>query len=254
MTASNFIWYELMTSDTAAAEAFYEAVVGWTSEPFPGSEIGYTIFKAGEAGVAGAMTLPADAVAMGARPIWTGYIYVDDVDAATDKLSKAGGKICKPPADIPNVGRFSVVTDPQGAMFNLMKPTGPDQPPAPPMSPGHVGWHELYAADGASAFDFYAGQFGWKKTTAMDMGPMGIYQLFSGAEGGNDIGGMMTKTPEIPMPLWAFYFVVGNIDDAAKRVADNGGQVLNGPMEVPGAWILQGLDPQGAMFALVGNR
>lgn len=83
---------------------------------------------------------------------------------------------------------------------------------------------------------------------------MGVYQLFSGAGGGNDLGGMMTKPAEIPLPLWVFYFIVGNIDDAAKRVTDNGGKVINGPMEVPGASILQALDPQGAMFALVGNR
>lgn len=254
MTKSNFFWYELMTSDTAAAETFYKKVVGWDSEPFPGSTMAYTLFKAGDRGVAGLMTIPPQAAEMGARPAWIGYIYVDDVDAATDRIAKAGGKVFQPATDIPSVGRFSVVTDAQGAVFNLMKPSGPAQTPAAPMSPGHIGWHELYAGDGPSAFGFYADQFGWEKTTAMDMGAMGVYQLFSGAGGGNDLGGMMTKPAEIPVPLWVFYFIVGNIDEAADRVADNGGKVLNGPMEVPGAWILQGLDPQGAMFALVGNR
>jgi len=251
MPASNFFWYELMTSDVPAAETFYKEVVGWTSEAFPSSFTDYTIFKAGEAGVAGLMASPAG---MDFPPMWVGYIHADDVDAAAEQVANAGGTICRAAEDIPTVGRFAVVTDSQGAMFNLMKPMGPDQAPAAPMSPGHIGWHELYATDGPAAMDFYAGQFGWKKTTAMDMGPMGVYQIFSGAEGGNDLGGVMTRPSEFPASMWIFYFIVGNIDAAAQRVTDHGGSVLNGPMEVPGAWVLQATDPQGAMFALVGHR
>ncbi len=66
--ASNFFWYELMTTDVPAAEAFYKTVVGWNSEPFPGSDIGYIVFKAGDRGVGGVMTVPEEAATMGARP------------------------------------------------------------------------------------------------------------------------------------------------------------------------------------------
>ncbi len=253
-TPQKFVWYELMTSDLSAAETFYKAVVGWTTEDFPGQDFRYVIVKAGERGIAGLMTLPDDAVKMGARPAWLGYIYADDVDQATDRLAKAGGKVHRQPADIPGVGRFSVVADPQGAMFMLITPQGEDQPPLPMSTPGNVGWHELYAADGASAMAFYADQFGWQKNDEMDMGPMGKYLLFS-TGGSESAGGIMTKPAEIPHPAWGYYFVVGNIDDAVRRVTDNGGKVLNGPMEVPGpAFIIQGADPQGAMFALVGSR
>ena len=122
------------------------------------------------------------------------------------------------------------------------------------MAPGQVGWRELSAADGPKAYDFYSQMFGWTKTEAMDMGDLGVYQLF--AAGGKDaVGGIMTKMADMPMPMWLFYFVVGNIDAAVERVKKAGGQVINGPMEVPGdAWIIQGIDPQGAMFALVGDR
>lgn len=154
MTESNFFWYELMTSDPAAAETYYKTVVGWDSEPFPGSAMAYTVLKAGDRGVAGLMAIPPQAADMGARPAWIGYIHVDDVDAATARIAEAGGKVFQPATDIPNVGRFSVVTDAQGAVFNLMKPNGPDQAPVAPMTPGHIGWRELYAADGPSAFDF----------------------------------------------------------------------------------------------------
>lgn len=251
-SASKFIWYELMTSDLDAAEAFYTAVVGWNAETWPG-EFRYTIVKAGDTGVAGLMALPAEATAMGTPPCWVGYIQADDVDAAAARLGKAGGHVHRQPSDIPNVGRFSVVADPQGAIFILFKPTGEGMPEPAPMTPGHVGWRELYAEDWSAAFDFYTGQFGWTKGEAYDMGPMGTYQLF--ATGGDATGGMMDKPAQMPAPAWLYYFNVDDIDAAMKRVTYHGGQVLNGPMEVPGnAWIIQAKDPQGAMFALVGWR
>ncbi len=250
---SDFVWYELMTTDLDAAESFYKTVVGWNSESFDNPAMRYSIMKAGETAVAGLTTIPTEAAAMGARPAWTGYIHADDVDAAAESLKKAGGKVHREPSDIPEIGRFSVVSDPQGAMFILFKPQGEGQPPAPPMTQGHVGWRELYAAEWKSAFDFYAGQFGWTRAEAMDMGEMGVYQLF--AAGGEPIGGMMTKPANIPSPAWLFYFNVGDIDAAAARVSGNKGQVLMGPMEVPGGgWVMQCLDPQGAMFALTGSK
>ncbi|MDI6026477.1 VOC family protein [Corticibacterium sp. UT-5YL-CI-8] len=255
-TQSKFFWYELMTSDVDAAEAFYKAVVGWQTEPFPASDFKYVIFKPSDApksGVAGLMALPEEAAASGMRPAWVGYIHATDVDAATEALRKAGGTVHREPSDIPEVGRFSVVADPQGAMFMLMTPNGEGGEPVPPMTHGHIGWHELFADEWSSAFDFYAGQYGWTKGEPMDMGPMGIYQIFN--IDGEMTGGIMTKTADIPHPFWLFYFIVSDIDDAAKRVTDNGGTVLMGPMEVPGsAWVVQCMDPQGAMFALVGFR
>ncbi len=87
----------------------------------------------------------------------------------------------------------------------------------------------------------------------MDMGPMGTYQLFANQDG--VVGGMMTKPPQLPRPAWLYYFQVGAIDAAAEQIRKGGGQVVNGPMEVPGGdWIIQGVDPTGAMFAVVGTR
>jgi len=253
--ASPFIWYELMTPDVVAAEIFYRNVIGWTSQPFGNAEMPYTIFNAGDRGVAGLMMLPKEAAAMGTPPSWIGYIYAADTDAATTNIEKAGGKVYRAPMDIPDVGRFSVVADAQGAAFMLMTPMGPDQPPAPPNTPGHVGWHELYATDYKSAFDFYAGQFGWTKVRETDMGEMGIYLVFDtgGKEG---VGGMMTKPPHMPVAFWQYYFTVSDIAAAAKRITDNGGTITFGPTEVPGgSWIVNAQDPQGAHFALVAaNR
>ena len=123
--ASKFIWYELMTSDLPAAEKFYKTVVGWNTEDFGGGDIPYKIVKAGETGVGGLMNVPEEAAKMGAKPAWMGYIHAADVDAKTDSIKKAGGKVHRAPEDIPGVGRFSVVADPQGATFMLLAAARP---------------------------------------------------------------------------------------------------------------------------------
>jgi predicted enzyme related to lactoylglutathione lyase len=254
--ATTFFWYELMTSDLDAAEAFYAAVIGWNIQHIQQPDMRYTIFETADGrGVGGALPLshvcePGSDV----PPAWMGYIKVDDTDAAVESLKAAGGTVHKAPQDIPNVGRFAVVADPQGAGFMLMTPDGPDQSPVPPHTPGHIEWHELYAGDAKTIFPFYAGQFGWAKGTPVEMGEMGTYQLFSA--GGPDTGGIMTKPAWFPVPFWLFYVMVdGGADAAAARITAHGGKVMHGPAEVPGGgWIVQAIDPQGAMFAIVADR
>jgi predicted enzyme related to lactoylglutathione lyase len=249
-----FVWYEVMTSDTAAAESFYGRVIGWEAKDSGLGDRSYTLLSMGPTMVGGLMAIPEEARAMGARPGWMGYVGVDDVDACARRVTAAGGAVHRAAEDIPGIGRFAVVADPYGAMFVLFRGSS-DQAPAPvaPGTPGHIGWHELHAGDGAGAFAFYSGLFGWTKAEAMDMGAMGVYQLF--AIGDVPVGGMMTKTPQTPKPHWLFYFNVEAVDAAATRVSDGGGRILNGPMQVPGgSWIVQCTDPQGAMFAMVGAR
>ena len=251
-----FVWYELMTSDPKAAEAFYCNAIGWTAKD-AGMPTGmsYTLLLAGGIAMGGMMAVPPEAAAAGLRPMWGGYVAVDDVDDYAQRITHAGGAIHKAPTDIPGVGRFAVAADLQGAIFMMIKglsDTMP-QPPAPD-APGHVGWRELHAGDSESAFAFYSGLFGWTKAEAVDMGSMGIYQTFATGDG-PAVGGMMKKTDSMPRPVWLYYFNVAGIDAAIGRVKDGGGQVLNGPMQVPGgSWIAQCFDPQGAMFAMVGPR
>ena len=258
MADSKFVWYELMTTDLAAAEAFYTEVVGWSAKDAGVTGMSYTIASAGDAMIAGLMVLPDEARQAGGRPGWIGYVHADDVDAKAAEFARAGGAIHRPAADIPDIGRFAVVADPQGAMICLFKPKPMPMPdagprPAPMGTPGHVGWRELYAADLDTAFPFYAGMFRWTKAEAVDMGAMGVYQLF--ASGGETLGGMMTRPPHMPAPAWLYYFNVAGVDAAAGRVTAAGGQILHGPMEVPGGmWIVQCIDPQGANFALTGPK
>lgn len=247
----SFVWYELMTTDLPAAEAFYRQVVGWQTRDAGMPDMRYTLLAIGDTEIAGAMTLPPEACSAGARPGWLGYVAVDDVDAGAARVAQAGGTIQFGPQDIPGVGRFATVADPQGAMLALFKGQSAEQPPQPaPGTPGTFGWHELYAIESAAAFDFYAGQFGWTLDQAMDMGPMGVYRIF--AIGGVPSGGMMTRPVDTMPPAWLFYVNVDAIDAAIARVGAHGGQVIHGPQQVPGgSWIAQCVDPQGAMFAMV---
>lgn len=249
---SSFFWYELMTTDVDAARDFYGKVIGWRPAPWGGSDMAgkpYTVMSAGERGVAGIMNLPDGAKAAGMPPAWTGYISTTDTDAATRAIKEAGGTIHHEPTDIPGVGRFSVVADPQGAMFMLLNPEGADQPPVPGGTVGHVSWRELYTSDWEAAMAFYSHQFGWRKDSEIELEGGGVYALFS--MGDELAGGMMNMPAEIPVPNWQFYFTVEAIDAALARVRDGRGKVLMEPMQVPGgSWIAACQDPQGAHFSL----
>ena len=254
-SSGNFVWYELMTTDPAAAERFYTRVVGWTAADAGMPGMKYTLLSAGGHQIAGMMALPPEAGGM--PPCWTGYVAVDDVDAKAAEIATAGGSVLHLPDDIPGVGRFAVVADPQGASFCIFKglmQAGEALPPQPSQEmPGAVGWHELNAGALDAAWGFYSRVFGWTRDQAIDMGPAGTYQLF--AVRGQAKGGMMNKPPGMPVPNWQFYFNVEAIDAAVARVGAGGGKVINGPMEVPGgSWIVNAVDPQGAMFALVAPR
>ena len=248
-----FAWYELATTDMESAKAFYGDVLGWGTQDVPASGPAYTLFTAGGAAVSGLMELPKEATASGLRPSWLGYVGVDDVNAAANRIEELGGAVHVPPTEIPNVSRFSIAVDPQMATIALLKwLNGDQQQPAELNAPGRVGWHELLAADWEQAFAFYRELFSWQKAQT-DTGAVGTYQLFSAA--GETIGGMYTKPAMEPVPFWLYYFNVGDIDVAMKRVKAGGGTILAGPIEVPGSrWIARCTDPQAAIFALMGKR
>jgi predicted enzyme related to lactoylglutathione lyase len=249
----SFIWYELMTTDADAAIEFYGDVVGWTATDHPNSAGGmrYPILSAGENGIGGILQLDDAMKGAGVKPMWVGYVGVTDTDDAARRIKDAGGAIHVPPADIPNVGRFAMAADPGGAPFYVMTPLPTDRSGPPSMdAPGHVSWHELYSSAGEkAAFDFYAGLFGWQTMMEMPMGAMGSYRIFG--DGTAQWGGMMDKPEHVPTSRWSFYVNVDSVDRAAERAKSRGSQIVMGPMEVPGgSWVVQGIDPQGAVFAL----
>ena len=243
------VWYELMTTDMAAAETFYRNVVGWTSAPFDQSPAPYTVFKrSGQAQVAGLMKKPDD---MKAPPFWAMYVAVPKLEDAVAHIRRLGGRDVSPVIEVPTVGRVQMMSDPQGAAFYVMQPTSRDERPETAPEIGEASWHELMTTDAPAALQFYSDVFGWQPGDTMDMGPTGTYYMFNRPHG--MIGGMMNKPPEMANvpPYWMIYFRVPDINAATERIKASGGTILNGPMEVPGGdWVVNAQDPQGAAFAL----
>ena len=249
-----FFWYDVMTTDVAAARKFYGEVIGWGAQGSGAAGTDYTAFTVKGQGVAGLMPIPEAARKAGVQPGWMGYVSVDDVDRAAARVEKEGGKVLRPPWDVPGVIRIAVVADPQGAGFMIAKGLIKDAPPPlPGGTPGTVGWHELYATEWKAALSFYEKLFGWTKAEAIDMGPMGTYQLFATGDGA--VGGVMNKPAAVPMPHWGYYINVAGLDATIARVKAAAGQIVNGPMQVPGgSWIVNCVDPQNAAFSMAAMQ
>ena len=173
-------------------------------------------------------------------------------------ITTAHGSVQMAPQDIPGVGRFAFVADPQGALFYVMTPItreggGSSQSfaSADPMI-GHCAWNELATSNPLAALNFYHDLFGWEKDGDMDMGPLGKYEFLR-----HDfmLGAMMPKMPGMPDSMWTYYFRVPDIDVAVATIKAHGGKILQEPGEIPrGDFSMNALDPQGAAFALVGAR
>jgi predicted enzyme related to lactoylglutathione lyase len=255
----DFIWYELMTTDAEGAKAFYDAVVGWDIGEAAADFQGYRMINRSDGKFAGGVLPLTDEMQQhGARPTWLGYIHVSDVDAKVASIEEEGGKALMT-HDIPNVGRIAMVTDPQGSPFYVMKPIPPagrENESSDVFSvdqPQRVRWNELATSDPDGAVNFYRTQFGWSQDGDMDMGDMGKYRFIQA--NGVTIGAIMRKPPQLPVSSWTYYIGVDDIGRAADAVKSGGGQILNGPMEIPGGeFAVNARDPQGAAFGLVGPR
>jgi len=256
--AGDFIWYELMTTDAEGAKAFYDAVVGWSFGEGAEEFQGYRMINTSDGGVAGGvMPLNAEMQQHGARPTWLGYLNVGDVDAKVASIEAAGGKALMGPMDIPSVGRIAMVADPQGAPFYVMRPIPPEgreNEPSTVFSPtdqGRCAWNELSTSDPVAARRFYEEQFGWSTDNFMPMGEHGEYRFID--HHGLTLGAI-AGTMGGQHPHWRFYFRVPSVSTAKGTAEATGGQIMTGPMEVPGGdHIIVGIDPQGAEFALVGK-
>ena len=245
-----FVWFDLVTTDPDATHSFYAAVTGWGTTEWKGP-VAYTMWTAGGDTIGGVTDLPPD---VSGSPHWIAYIASTNVDETVRQAEDLGARVIKTAYDIPTVGRFAVVADPQGAVFAIFAPVG--------NAPGHEGearvgefsWHELATHDYPAAYRFYERLFGWRKTSLMKMGEGGEYQLFG--RNGVVLGGMFNRSVDAAgTPSWLHYVLVSDVHRAASAVTSHGGKVVAGPMEVPGGdWIAQCVDPQGAMFALHARK
>ena len=244
-----FLWYELMSSDVDAAIEFYSGITGWTAQPWEGDGQPYTMWMRGESPVGGLMRLPDEAAEAGAPPHWLAYFGTPDIDATVARATELGAQILVPTMDLPDVGRMTILRDPQEAVFAAYQPATDPAPETPPEA-GQFSWHELATSDREAAWAFYSELFGWETTEEMDMGEGNMYHMYS-RPGGWPLGGIFNRTSEMPVSAWLFYVTVPDCAAAVEAVKAGGGQVLNGPMEVPGGdMIAQCMDPQGAAFAV----
>jgi predicted enzyme related to lactoylglutathione lyase len=238
-----FVWQELIVRDTAAAVAFYSKVVGWRTQTPPAMP-DYTVFTAGSTGVAGLQHLSGDA-----KPHWLPYLGVQDVDETAAAAVRLGGKLLQAPFDLSNGGRIAVVADPQGAPFGLHHSNQPGPAPSASPGPGEFSWQELATTDYEAAFRFYSELFGWQVMERVTMGPTMVYLIFGW--NGAQRGGIYKSTKPGAGAYWLPYASVTDIDAAVAAVARSGGQVVHGPVSVPGGGrVAQLLDNNGALFAV----
>jgi predicted enzyme related to lactoylglutathione lyase len=253
------VWYELMTTDPEGAKAFYERVVpGWSiGERVPGDQ-DYRMIGRSDGGFAGGvMGLTGEMCDHGAKPMWLGYVGVDDVDETVRAVEAKGGKALMPPFDIPQ-GRIAMIADPHGNPLYVMKPVPPANDPEAQSDvfsaydEQRVGWNELTTSDPAAARSFYGELFGWTSDDFMPMGEFGEYRFL--ANQGTTIGAVCGVMPG-GTTGWRYYIRVPSIAAAVEAVKAGGGTVSMGPHEVPGGdFIIIGNDPQGAVFALAGKQ
>lgn len=253
--ADGFTWYELMTHDMDKEVTFYGKVVGWDIKDSGMPGIRYMIFGKDGKDVGGIMTWAAAGVS-GMPPEWVGHIHTAKLDEELKAVASDGGTIIQPAQEIPGVGRFAVVLDPQKVKYLLFEPGRKYTPSRlSQMAVGNVGWHELLTDDAAKAFDYYSKHYGWQKDYAHDMDTMGVYQTFRTNQPLYTGGMMNRKGPGMPEgipPHWQYYFIVDDIEAAQKRVTEAGGKVLMPPMDVPGgSRVMQAVDDQGCHFALM---
>lgn len=243
------VWFDLMTTDPQGARAFYGEVLGWTTTSWPGSD--YDMWSNAGVQLGGIMRLPDDA---GAPPHWIGYVATRNVDETAKRAQQLGGKVLVPGTDIPGAGRFAVLQDPQGAAFAVHQ-SGSEYEAPDGSKVGNFAWCELNTTDWDAAWRFYAELFGWKATRSMDMGPeLGTYFMF-GTAADASMGGMSNAAASMHAPPhWLYYVNVASCAETVRRIEQRGGKVLNGPMEIPGGWIVQAQDPQGAMFAVTSQN
>ncbi|EYF05565.1 VOC family protein [Chondromyces apiculatus] len=241
-TSSRFCWYELRTTDTASAQAFYTDVVGLQVRDAEGA----AAFCLADRPVATLMKLSERAAAQGAPAHWLGHLGVDDVDAAAQRVIALGGAQLGPAQRTADGTPLVLLRDPGGAVLALR--------PRMDEASNAVIWHELHTVDRERVWPMYAELCGWHVTDSLDLGSeAGTYQIFGWDEGDLGAGAMMNsaRSPGIH-PHWLFYFRVEDLDAAVAKVRTREGKVMFGPMPIPGGGrIAMCEDPQGAAFAML---
>jgi predicted enzyme related to lactoylglutathione lyase len=236
-----FCWADLGTTDGDSAKTFYTRVFGWEAvDGEPGESGVYTTFKLDGKDVAALYEMGEEERAT-LLPHWSSYVSVEDVDAASVRARELGAEVVAEPLDVREAGRMAVIRDPVGATVHLWQP-GAQIGAGRVNDPGCMVWNELASPDPARAGAFYAELFGW--TAEPDQTGYATVRRDGAINGG-------IRPAQAGEPAhWLVYFSVAKADEAATAVAEAGGRVLAGPLDVAVGRIAIAADPQGAVFAL----
>jgi predicted enzyme related to lactoylglutathione lyase len=248
--AGNFVWFELSTSDQAAATQFYSGLFGWEAQDSPMAPgMIYTTFRLNGRDAAGAYTMKPEDREMGVPPNWLVYISVPSADAAIAGALEHGGSAMSPAIDIPNVGRMAVLQDPVGAIFAVFE-AGEHKGVGIYSEPGAFCWADLQTPDRERTAPFYRAMFGWQLLPGKDGDPNGYLHIKNGEQ---FIGGLpeARNLPPSVMPHWLPYIQCADCGAQTAKAEQLGARVIVAPMTIPGQLSFSVVaDPQGAVFAL----
>lgn len=248
-TRAAIAWDELHTKDREKAEAFYNALFGWTTTPVEmGPEYTYHLLNRADNGQMFAGSHLQGPEEASQPSFWLVSLESDDVDKATAKASELGATVIMEPADIPGTGRFSVLMDPQGAAFSILSYADGAAAPDRGEGPGCIVWHELVSSDADASANFYASIFGFEATTE-SMGELNA-RVFK--HDGESFANILPKpSPEAP-DAWGFYVETRNAQETTDLAVKSGGAVIVPPMPLPPIGIIAWLaDPTGAVFGIL---
>lgn len=242
-------WVELGgTPDIEASERYYRELLGWEIPEMSNSaELGgYRRAKLNGKDVAGVSPQMQDD-----QPCyWATYVSVADADATLATVRDAGGQVIVDPMDVMGMGKMAVFTDPTGAVCGIWEP-GTFVGAELVNEDGSFGWNELGTRDVPAAREFYGKVFGWT-VEEQEMPGMGTYHVWK--DGEHVRGGMMDITgmaPDEAPSSWLVYFTVADADAAVETTKAAGGQLVNGPVDIPVGRLAVLTDPQGAFFAVM---
>jgi hypothetical protein len=231
-----------MVPDLEAAKRFYGELFGWTFRESSASGVTYVEFAAQGDVQGGMMASPSNG---DIPPHWMGYVAVADVDASAKAAAEAGGKVLVSPTDIPNVGRFAIILDPQGGAFAPFKSEVWDRPDTGMPAPNTFCWDRLNVADPAKVLDFYAKVVGW--------GHKEFGGSFVFTQGDKMEASLHPTEPGVP-GHWLAYVVAEDLAGTRAKAAELGAKVLVELLDIPGVGQLSVIqDPQGAVLGLFGN-
>jgi predicted enzyme related to lactoylglutathione lyase len=237
-TASRFVWHEQVSDDPKQAQAFYTQLFGWEIETWKAGEIDYAMIHSGGANHGGFGKRME-----GAPPThWLGHVAVKSVDETIEKAKAAGGSVAFGPMDMEEVGRFAILSAPDGSFVSAFQPEGDG-----PMQGGVFTWDELATQDVEGAERFYGSVFGWE---TKDMGTeFGGYKIFGSGE--TQIAGLMKPQDPSGPSTWIPYVHADDVDATTAKAKGLGANALFEGMDIPGVGRISVLvDPQGAVFGL----